>query len=55
MKIPRIETIIAKNNAIQNHRGMRIPSDLGRPYIDVIFQGNSLDCSAKSNKLNLIA
>lgn len=55
MKVPRIETIIARNNEIQSNKGMRIPSDLGRPYIDIIFQGNTPDCTAKNNKLNFIA
>jgi hypothetical protein len=55
MKVPRIDSIIVKSYANSNSKGMRIPGDLGKPYIDVIFQGKTSNYATNNNKLNFIA
>ena len=53
MKVPRIETLVARNNQFPNSKGMRIPTDLRKPM--VLFQGTNPNCEQPNRKLNFIA
>jgi hypothetical protein len=55
MKIPRIDTLLVRNNLRQNDRAMRVPSDLGKPAANVLFQRNTPDCDSKNERLNFLA
>ena len=55
MRVPRIDTLLVKNNCRQNDRGMRVPSDIGKPVVNVLFNGNTPDCDAKNERLNFLA
>ena len=54
LKVPRIDTLIAKNNLLQNNRNMRIPADLTKT-VSVPFQGGTPDCDTKNERLNFLA
>ena len=49
MYIPRIDTLIIKNNAVKNGRQMRIPTDLNKP----VFVKSVPVCNQKTT-LNIV-
>ena len=54
LKVPRIDTLIAKKNLLQTDRNMRIPEDLTKA-VKIPFQSGTPDCDTKNERLNFLA